>query len=346
MTACVDPLSTGCPSQYDADQYIVPAVCTYLVAVECGPVVEGGQCCYMVKEQLEPCPAGRPFYADGALQSSLVIIGDRGWTEADLAPSLLGLDDAARRALAAAWTRDALFEHASVASFARFALELMAVGAPASLVADAHQAALDEVRHARLCFGLAAGYGGEAMAPSPFPFGGHVEVGGDLAALAAATAREGCLGETLAALTAAEQLARATDPAVRRTLAVIADDEARHAELAWRTVAWALAEGGAPVRAAVLEVFGNAARYLPFGAGAVTGIAPAVAAAHGRLGADHARKATVRAIAEVIMPCEAALFAPAARPPLLQLGSAPAITGRRPLTSPDDRSPATRRSPC
>ena len=32
-----------------------------------------------------------------------------------------------------------------MAAFARAALELMAVGAPAELVADAHQAAIDEV---------------------------------------------------------------------------------------------------------------------------------------------------------------------------------------------------------
>lgn len=42
---------------------------------------------------------------------------------------------AARVCLRHAWLADASAEHASVASFARFALELMAVGAPGGLVA-------------------------------------------------------------------------------------------------------------------------------------------------------------------------------------------------------------------
>ena len=46
---------------------------------------------------------------------------------------------------AQAWRLSGLAEHSSVAAFARAALELMAVGAPAELVADAHQAAIDEV---------------------------------------------------------------------------------------------------------------------------------------------------------------------------------------------------------
>ena len=46
---------------------------------------------------------------------------------------------------AQAWRLSGLAEHSSVAAFARAALELMAVGAPAELGADAHQAAIDEV---------------------------------------------------------------------------------------------------------------------------------------------------------------------------------------------------------
>ncbi len=51
---------------------------------------------------------------------------------------------------------------------------------------------------------------------------------------------EGCIGETVAAVEAAEQLAHASDPRVRAVLGRISEDETRHAELAWRFVAWAL----------------------------------------------------------------------------------------------------------
>src|SRR5262249_50774510 len=122
---------------------------------------------------------------------------------------------------------------------------------PADLVADAHRAALDEVEHARLCLGLSGAYSGEPVAPAPFPFEGRVEVSADLASIAARAAREGCVGETLGAVQAAEQLARAEDPWVREAFSIIVEDEARHAELSFRFVSWALAQGGPEVRAAV-----------------------------------------------------------------------------------------------
>ena len=62
----------------------------------------------------------------------------------DLKSRCDALPDAARRAIAQHWTRAAQMEHASVAAFSRFSLQLLAVGAPPSLLEDAHRAALDE----------------------------------------------------------------------------------------------------------------------------------------------------------------------------------------------------------
>jgi hypothetical protein len=337
VSECFAVPEGGCPNQYNATMYIVPASpCVYLASVDCGPVVVGASCCYAVTEEPKPCGTGRPFLLDGEARMARAEVGDRGWSEADLAPAIDGLDDRARAALAHAWSTDALAEHASVASFSRFALELLAAGAPADLIAAAHRAALDEVVHARLCFALASAYAGAPLAPSAIPMDGAVPVSGDLAALAAATAREGCIGETLGALLAAEQLARATDPAVRRALAVIAEDEARHAELAWRTVAWAVERGGAPVRAALRDVFGNAARHLP-GARPLGHVAAGVAAAHGRLDPEASCKAVIRALAEVILPSAAGLLGP----------EGPAFAAMPVLAPRDatDGEPATQRSP-
>ena len=61
-----------------------------------------------------------------------------------------GLSAASRQTLAGSWARDGLAEHASIASFSRFALGLLSHGAPASLVERLHLAAIDEIRHARL----------------------------------------------------------------------------------------------------------------------------------------------------------------------------------------------------
>ncbi len=52
------------------------------------------------------------------------------------------------------WTETARLEHASIAAFARFVLQLMALGAPAELVAADVLAtiATDEARHAELAW--------------------------------------------------------------------------------------------------------------------------------------------------------------------------------------------------
>jgi len=219
-----------------------------------------------------------------------------------------GLSAAQRTALSEAWARDGLLEHASVASFGRFAMELLAVGAPSDLLEMAHQAALDEVRHARLTLGLASAYAGENIAPSPFPFGGRVEVSSHLADIAARAVKEGCVGETLASVLAAEQLGQATDPAVRGVLSVIAEDEARHAELAWRVVAWAITVGGGEVRRAVAEAFAEAL----LGQGELAAEASIAQEegleAHGRLSGPVLRATLARAMDEVVRPAVVALL--------------------------------------
>ncbi len=263
------------------------------------------QCCYAVDLRL--CVnGGRPYLVDNRARVSALVRGERGWAEG-AAPSLDGLGADERASLAEAWGADGLQEHASVASFSRFALALLAAGAPADLIACAHQAALDEIQHARLCFALASAYAGEDVAPGPFPLGGEVRVGARLAEVAASTVVEGCVGETVAAVVAAEQLARATDPAVRAALEQIAAEEARHAELAWRTVAWAVRTGGSEVRAAVAQAFLDA-----LGAGVdaptVAGGPSRAVQAHGRLDAAALARAVASAKAEIVAPAVRALL--------------------------------------
>lgn len=214
-----------------------------------------------------------------------------------LRPDVSRLSAEQRAALADAWKRDGLGEHASVAAFGRFALELLAVGAPASFVADAHRAALDEVRHAKLCLELASAYAGNAIAPGPFDFGRGVGVGASLPVMAARTFLRVCAGETLEAVRAAEQLALATDPAARAALATIVEDGARHAELGWRTVAWALDAGGEPVREALREAIGEITLAAP-----PSPVDPLLCA-HGQLDGAAARLAMGRALRDVVLPC-------------------------------------------
>lgn len=187
---------------------------------------------------------GRPLLVDDlALTAGACPRDDwRALLAAPAAPAAL------RPQLAAYWTQIALCEHASVASFARFILQLLAVGAPPDLVLGAQQALADEVEHARLCFALASLYQGTGVGPSALPAAG-APLAADFDAVLAAVIREACVGETLSALEAREAAARAGDPALRSVLARIAADEQRHAELGWRFVQWALAHATADQRA-------------------------------------------------------------------------------------------------
>jgi len=67
------------------------------------------------------------------------------------------------------WRENGKTEHASVAAFARLTLDLMALGAPPSLIAAANRDALDEFRHTELCFSLAHAPDGKSLSPGPFP---------------------------------------------------------------------------------------------------------------------------------------------------------------------------------
>jgi hypothetical protein len=293
-----------CPDKTQAPMYLGSQLQACNQVVSQG-TFDGTQCCYTI--QLNTClGTGRPFLDGGRARTAPARRGV--WAEGSQAPDMAALPAAVRARLAAAWAADGLLEHASIASFGRFAFELLAVGAPADLVAEAHRAALDEIEHARLCLGLAGAYGAEPVAPAPFPFEGRVEVSADLASIAARAAREGCIGETLGAVQAAEQLAGAEDPGVLDALARIVEDESRHAELSWRFVAWALAQGGAEVREAVARAFAE---------GLAQGVTipdqgeahPREMSAHGRVDPAALRAALSRALDDVVRPCAGRLLA-------------------------------------
>jgi hypothetical protein len=214
---------------------------------DCSPYPAGtgkrreDQCCYALCFQSYAC--GRPF----------VIEGEARVAPARPSPGWAGLDARANAdatnpsvAIADEWLRDALAEHASVASFSAFSLSLLALGAPAELVRASAAATLDEVAHARACFELAGHYAGRALGPGALDIGGF-QVAADLATAVERAFLEGCIGETAAALVARASLEVCDSPRVRAVLERIAEDEARHAELAWQFIAWALRQSGTPV---------------------------------------------------------------------------------------------------
>lgn len=201
-------------------------------------------CCYT---WVQPCPGGRAYRAaDGRAIVADVIADGATWLGARTRGELENPRDRER---AAYWTEAARAEHASVASFAGLALELLALGAPARLVASAHEAALDEIRHARVAFELAEAFSGTTIGPSaleiPAPPSGERREP-PFASTLRSTLRDGCIGESVAALDARARVRDARTDLERRALEIIAEDEERHAELAFAIVGWIVRVFGAP----------------------------------------------------------------------------------------------------
>ncbi len=230
------PPTGACPSGYDIkwDAY-EPCQDGWGAWYQQNPTFVDGYCCYETGLQ---CPGGRPFKVDGELRVAEVC--QRYDWKGDLNAAAEVLDPTTAKALTSAWLGDAQLEHASVAAFARLTLELMALGAPASLVRESQAASIDEIKHAEDCFALASRYAKADLGPSQLSLDGVI---GDitLEQLVRTTFEEGCVGETLAAVQAAAAWRVAGDETTRNVLEAIEREESDHAALAFRILRWALA---------------------------------------------------------------------------------------------------------
>lgn len=213
------------------------------------------------------CTVGRPFTVEGrARQASL--IRDANWLPSArraLMPDVASLDGESRRALADVYSKDALTEHASVASFARFVLECLAVGAPADIVLEAQHALADEIAHATSSFALASAYGGVELGPSALDVSSAISQRVTSAECVRRTFREGCIAETVSAALIHVAADVASEAVVKSVLGRTAEDERRHAVLAWRLVSWAVALEGEPLRAVIREEIQRAHEHVGFG---------------------------------------------------------------------------------
>ena len=255
---------------------------------------------------LPGCAIGRPFLVDGRERlASEVSRAD--WYPAGPASNDVQVAPSAelRAAIVRGWTEQALMEHASVAAFARFSLQLLSLGAPPHLLVDAARAMQDETEHARACFELARRYRGADVGPGPLTLDGAFEPE-DMAAIVLSTIAEGCIGETVAAIEAAEAAAHCEDEAARTVLERIAVDETRHAELAWGFVAWALRTGPASLRERARAAF-DAALSSPMAARAPNDFELELAR-YGLFGPALRQACRERVLAEVIAPSARALI--------------------------------------
>ncbi len=237
--------------QTNEDACVEAAECPADGMGDAGCVVDGSG--VRICETGHGCAAvGRPLVVEGEVRFAPVACR-RDWSRAQ---DVTAPDDAERADVASRWAHIGAMEHASVASFARFAMDLLAFGAPPELVAGASSAMLDEIEHARLAYGLASAYAESALGPGPLDVGG-ARGAADIVELAIATFLEGCIAEGAAAAEAVVAASTARDPAVVAVLDRIAREEATHAELAWKTIAWAI-ERDARVAPALQKALGGA----------------------------------------------------------------------------------------
>jgi hypothetical protein len=251
-------------------------------------------CCYT---WVIPCPGGRAFRDATGTPRVADTVARTDWTASIAALSTAQLDDEERARLAEHWTREAAFEHASIASFAQLTLDLLSVGAPPELLEATQRAALDEIEHARITFALATSYGARAVGPAALA--ALPGASRTLAALARSTFVDACVGESVASAALAEASRTATDSVLGELLATMSGDEERHAELAWRIVAWALCTGGEEVASVLTEAKDQIADELASLAHEVT--------------ASPSSALRAMVLREVVLPCTAAMLASSAQ---------------------------------
>lgn len=258
-------------------------------------------CCY---HWVIPCPGGRPLMVDGSARTAPEATSD-AWLDESWREAFASVPEEARGALAEHYAAEASYEHASIASFARVSLSLLAAGAPAELVERAQRAGLDEVAHARAMYTMASACGRRAVGPGRLDLSGIGSMARSIADIAEEAFVEGCVGEVTAALVLREEAAMAVGQAIRDLLQQMATDEEAHAELAWRTVAWALSVDPDGVRARLEHAASKLVNDAELADSSVEAgrPLPGVTTAGERLSIKR------RAIAEVTLPCLQALLA-------------------------------------
>ena len=192
-----------------------------------------------IASQKESKPVhGRPLVVNGKPRVASTRLSG-AWAPGDHWTPV-GLSDNERTALAQHWQQAGLYEHASVASFARFTMDLMALGAPPELLVAAVRAQADEVSHAQACFSVASSFAGQPLGPGPVDRAKAMSDTVTPERILVETIADACINETLAAAEAAWLSQRTEVEVIAKLLEQISEDESRHAALGWQTVQWLL----------------------------------------------------------------------------------------------------------
>ncbi|MEC7983674.1 MAG: MopE-related protein [Myxococcota bacterium] len=240
---CAD-LSTQDPTQFIYDTIGPPpdSFCIWMSYGDvCGPdATTPNECCYTMNVDISCIAVGRPFTVDGEMRTAAINHSDH-WIR-PFNVEILSLSEERRGLLGSMWIQAAQEEHASIASFARFTMQLLSMGAPPDLVAAATRAQADEIAHARTCYSIASQILGVDIGPDPLNIDGALAKGNSPREILISTLIEGCVNETFAAAEAGWLSEQCQVPSIQKSLCKIANDEGSHSALAWKTVKWILSK--------------------------------------------------------------------------------------------------------
>ena len=180
-------------------------------------------CCYV---QVVMHPMGRPLRDSGeVILPALSPCVWGGWSEARIDAPLI---------VAQRYRAMAVVEASSIAAFDALHADMVRCNAPAELLRDTLHARDDEIVHAASALTIAERIDGMQVEVAALPARAPVTI----ATLVREAVLDGCFGESVGAIEASECANACTIPEIAAHHARVAEDEARHAELAFRWVAW------------------------------------------------------------------------------------------------------------
>merc|ERR1719259_704288 len=113
----------------------------------------------------------------------------------------------------------------------------LSLGAPSELLIASQAASIDEIKHAKMCYSLASIFINTDVSPESLDV--EESLGDlDVKSIIKSVIREGCIEETLAAIEAHFRADHSEDHEIKQVLEEIANDETKHAQLAWDTISW------------------------------------------------------------------------------------------------------------
>jgi len=183
---------------------------------------------------------GRPFIVDGKSRTTISIeidneLDSTPWTPSEVRNA--STNDSVGKEIGRRWLEQAEGEHASVASFARHTLQLMSIAAPSKILVSSQKAAVDEVNHSKICYGLASSILGYNYEAGPLDIEHSLEKL-DLKEVVNSLIKEGCIEETISSVEARLGSYTSKEPVFQTALTQIASEETNHAQLAWDTINW------------------------------------------------------------------------------------------------------------